>query len=85
MTRSIAMIALILAAVILAAIMPGVAAAQNSEGAPKTSSNKGTPASIPPTTLAPVAIGSSEMHRVPTPTEPPKTTMTGGNTNGGAN
>ncbi len=72
-------------AVVLAAAIPGLAVAQTTEGTPLTSSNKGTPASMPAMTMAPVAVGSTEMHAVPTPTEPPKTTRTGGNTNGGAN
>ena len=37
------------------------------------------------TTVAPVAPGSSEMHVVETPKVQDRTTMTGGNTNGGAN
>ena len=72
---------------VLAFALSGIAAAQTTEGTPQSrpQSSKGTPASNPSTTMAPVAAGSTEMRKVPTPTEPPRTTATGGNTNGGGN
>ena len=71
--------------IMTAAAAPTPASAQTTEGAPQQSSSRGAPATTPAKTLAPVAAGSEEMRRVPVPTEPPRTTMTGGNTNGGSN
>ena len=75
-----------LAVALVIAISPlSSAFAQTTEGAQQSSSSKGAPMSTPSTTQAPVAAGSTQMHDVATPTEPARTTKTGGNTNGGAN
>ena len=75
-----------IAAAFVFAISPlSCALGQTTEGAQQSSSSKGAPMSTPSTTRAPVAAGSTQMHDVATPTEPARTTKTGGNTNGGAN
>ena len=66
-------------------ILPNLCVAQTSEGTPQTSGEKGTPASTPSKTEAPVAAGSQKIHEVDTPTAAARTTKTGGNTNGGSN
>ncbi len=66
-------------------ILPGLCQAQTTEGAPQSSGEKGTPATVPSKTVAPVRAGSREMHEVDTPTAAVRSTKTGGNTNGGSN
>lgn len=64
-----------------AATTPAGAATLTSDGKPAQAPS----ASSSATTTAPVSPGSARMHTVQTPKVSDRTTMTGGNTNGGAN
>ena len=71
---------------LLLIVSGGVAGAQTG-GATSAGGRKADAPSMAsaPVTMAPTAIGSTKMHVVPTPKVGDRTTMTGGNTNGGAN